>query len=68
MTNAHFNSKAAGQPVFGTALVRRLLACALIGCAAMSAAHAGPGWARFYTEPPAFRLLPTFADPCPCNP
>ena len=42
MNNAHINSKAAANgPVFGSVLVRRLLACALIGCAAMSVAQAG---------------------------
>ena len=43
MNNAHINSKAAaGALDRGPAFVRRVLACALIGCAAMSAAHAGP--------------------------
>jgi hypothetical protein len=44
MKNAHINSTAtAGGVVRAAALVRRLLACALIGGAAMSVAHAGPG-------------------------
>jgi hypothetical protein len=44
MKNAHINSKAAaGGQVRATSFVRRLLACALIGGAAMSVAHAGPG-------------------------
>ncbi len=44
MNIAHIKSKAtAGGQVRGFTLVRRVLACALIGCAAMSAAHAGPG-------------------------
>ena len=44
MKIAHINSKAAaGGQLRGTSLVRRLLACALIGGAAMSVAHAGQG-------------------------
>jgi hypothetical protein len=43
MKNAHINSNTAVTPAGGTSLVRRLLACALIGAAAMSVAHAGPG-------------------------
>ena len=44
MKIAHSNSKAvASGPVRGTSLVRRMLVCALISGAAMSAAHAGPG-------------------------
>ena len=43
MKIAHTTSKAAaGGPVRGRSLVCRLLACALIGGAAMSVAHAGP--------------------------
>ena len=43
MNTAHNNSKAAaGAPLGGSARVRRLLACALLGCAALSTAHAGP--------------------------
>lgn len=44
MKIAHINSKAAaGGPVRGATFVRRMLACALIGGAAISVAHAGPG-------------------------
>ena len=44
MKIAHINSKAAvGGQVRATSFVRRMLACALIGGAAMSVAHAGPG-------------------------
>ena len=44
MKNAHINSiTAAVAPVGATAFVRRLLACALIGVASLSVAHAGPG-------------------------
>jgi hypothetical protein len=44
MKNAHFNSKASvSGPQAGRSLLRRLLACALIGAATMSLAHAGPG-------------------------
>lgn len=44
MNIAHINSKAgAGGQVRRSSLVRRLLACALIGGAAMSMAHAGAG-------------------------
>ena len=44
MKIAHINSKAAaGGQGRATSFARRLLACALIGGAAMSVAHAGPG-------------------------
>jgi len=44
MNIAHFKiSAASGDHFCGYSLVRRLAACCLVGAAAMSAAHAGPG-------------------------
>ena len=54
MKIAHINSKAAAG---GASFVRRLLACALIGGAAMSVAHAGPGRGQQqqYPQQPEYR-------------